>query len=73
MAIIDTPRAPAIGHLNTGVLGNFYSSTFGAVLAWYDRRATRNELSALSDRDLADLGVHRSQVRSIAWQAAQDA
>ncbi|MGR3496652.1 DUF1127 domain-containing protein [Citreimonas sp.] len=36
-------------------------------------RRTLNELYSLSDRDLADLGIHRSQVRSIAWQAAQDA
>ncbi|WP_089882527.1 DUF1127 domain-containing protein [Citreimonas salinaria] len=36
-------------------------------------RRTLNEMSALSDRDLADLGIHRSQVRSIAWQAADEA
>lgn len=36
-------------------------------------RRTLNEMSMLSDRDLADLGVHRSQLRSIAWKAAQDA
>ena len=65
MAIIDTPRAPAIGHLNTGVLGNFYSSTFGAVLAWYDRRATRNALSALSDRELEDIGLSRGEIETL--------
>lgn len=36
-------------------------------------RRTLNEMSMLSDRDLADLGVHRSQLRSIAWKAAHDA
>lgn len=36
-------------------------------------RQTLNELLALSDRELADLGLHRSQLRSIAWQAAHDA
>jgi|TARA_B110000211_G_scaffold227873_2_gene283290 uncharacterized protein YjiS (DUF1127 family) len=31
---------------------------------------TLNELSALSNRDLADLGIARSEVRRIAWEAA---
>ncbi|KKL11090.1 hypothetical protein LCGC14_2549290 [marine sediment metagenome] len=33
-------------------------------------RRTLNELSALSNRELADLGVHRSAIRSIAHEAA---
>lgn len=36
-------------------------------------RRTLNELSALSSRDLADLGVNRSMLRSIAHQAAYGA
>ena len=35
-------------------------------------KQTLNELSALSNRDLADLGLHRSQLRGIAWQAANE-
>lgn len=31
---------------------------------------TRNELNSLSDRELNDLGIHRSSIRSIAYQAA---
>jgi uncharacterized protein YjiS (DUF1127 family) len=31
---------------------------------------TLSELSALSNRDLADLGIARSEVRRIAWEAA---
>jgi len=33
-------------------------------------RTTVNELSQLSGRDLADLGIHRSAIRSIAHEAA---
>lgn len=33
-------------------------------------RETMRELEALSDRDLADLGIHRSQIASIAREAA---
>lgn len=32
-------------------------------------RATIAELSALSERELSDLGIHRSMIRSIARQA----
>jgi uncharacterized protein YjiS (DUF1127 family) len=34
-------------------------------------RQTIDELSALSDRELADLGLHRSQIRTVAQQAAK--
>jgi uncharacterized protein YjiS (DUF1127 family) len=33
-------------------------------------RETINEMSVLSNRELADLGFNRSQLRSIAWEAA---
>ena len=33
-------------------------------------RATVSELNSLSGRDLADLGIHRSSIRSIAYAAA---
>jgi len=35
-------------------------------------RQTVNELSALSNRELADLGLHRSMIRRLAMQAAED-
>ena len=34
---------------------------------------TFREMAMLSDRDLADLGLHRSEIRRIAWQAANEA
>lgn len=36
-------------------------------------RATYNELVALTDRDLADLGINRSMIKSIAIEAAEAA
>ena len=33
-------------------------------------RQTLKELSALSDRDLDDLGLHRANLNQVAWQAA---
>ncbi len=42
----------------------------GRLVSWFSRerqyRATYNELSALTDRDLADIGVSRSDIVSIA-------
>ncbi|NOD92251.1 DUF1127 domain-containing protein [Ruegeria sp. HKCCD4884] len=35
-------------------------------------RQTVNELSYLSNRELADLGLHRSMIRRVAMQAAED-
>lgn len=34
-------------------------------------RTTLNELHALSDRDLADLGLNRSMIRGLALEAAK--
>lgn len=31
---------------------------------------TKTELSALSGRELADLGIHPSEIKRIAWEAA---
>ena len=33
-------------------------------------RATLDELYGLSNRELADLGLHRSELKRIAWEAA---
>lgn len=38
--------------------------------AWRKYRETYNELMRLSSRDLADLGINRTQIPSIARQAA---
>ncbi|WP_170478821.1 DUF1127 domain-containing protein [Ruegeria arenilitoris] len=35
-------------------------------------RQTVNELSALSNRELADLGLNRSMIRRVAMQAAEE-
>lgn len=36
-------------------------------------RETLNELRALSDRDLSDLGLSRASIHSVAWEAATTA
>jgi uncharacterized protein YjiS (DUF1127 family) len=34
-------------------------------------RQTLEELQGLSDRDLRDLGIHRTQIEDLAWESAQ--
>ncbi len=36
-------------------------------------RATLHELSILTDRDLADLGIARSNIKQLAWESAYGA
>ncbi|SEQ30807.1 DUF1127 domain-containing protein [Thalassovita taeanensis] len=50
------------------------SKDLGARFARYKTyRSTLNELASLSNRDLRDLGLSRSQIRSVAYEAAYDA
>lgn len=59
----------------------FGNSFFGGIAASFKTRMARqkvfrqtyNELSSLNDRELSDLGMSRSNIRSIAWEAAQEA
>ena len=36
-------------------------------------RTTLNELAMLTDRELADMGLHHSDIRTIAYEAAYEA
>lgn len=65
---------------NTSALKGAHSN---ALNAWIEAAKTRfasyrmyrqtvNELSNLSDRELADLGLHRSMIRRLAKQAADE-
>ena len=55
--------------------------TFASVARFFDAaaesrakgriyRVTLKELNTLSERELADLGMHRSELKRIAWRAA---
>ncbi|WP_170422733.1 DUF1127 domain-containing protein [Ruegeria arenilitoris] len=59
-----------------GVPATGLASLFEAAKTRFARyriyRQTVNELSELSNRELADLGLHRSMIRRLALQAAED-
>lgn len=49
------------------VLVNLFAAAKTAIAEWHRRRIAYEELMALSDRSLADIGVCRSQIRSIVY------
>lgn len=60
MAVIDTTRTAS----HASVFGGLFK-LFGAVAAWNDARLTRKALSQLSDRELDDIGLVRSDIDRI--------
>ena len=68
MAYVNSSRSATISFSDQ--LGNIAKSV---KLALHRRRLfnqTVRELNALSDRELADLGIHASMIKSIALEAA---
>ncbi|WP_213684629.1 DUF1127 domain-containing protein [Roseicyclus sp.] len=61
MAII-TNRPLGAGSSATRLL----TEVFGRIAAWNDARVTRKSLSALTDRELEDLGLVRGDIDDIA-------
>ncbi|MFN3954444.1 MAG: DUF1127 domain-containing protein [Pararhodobacter sp.] len=55
-----------------GVFGGGFrvslSDLFAAMVAWNDKRVTRRELSKLSDRELADIGLCRADIDQVVDQ-----
>jgi uncharacterized protein YjiS (DUF1127 family) len=68
MAYANSTRAVGVS------LSDRLAATLTVLRAAVQRRRvydqTRRELKALSDRDLADLGIHRSMIRTVAREAA---
>ncbi len=60
MAVYETSRSLNEG-VRTDALG-FFSSLTGALVAWNDRRVTRNALSSLTARELEDIGLNRGDI-----------
>lgn len=60
MAVIDTSRSASA----VNVFGGLFK-LFGLVSAWNDARVTRRALSHLSDRELDDIGLTRSDIDRI--------
>lgn len=53
-----------------GRIGAVICNVIAAVAAWNDARVTRNALSALSDRELEDIGLNRGDIDFVAQRKA---
>ena len=45
----------------------FLSTLLAGVSRWFRYRDTLRQLSRLTDRELSDLGINRSDIRAVAW------
>ena len=63
MAVIDTTTV-AGGKGN--ILSRWVQKIIAQYAAWNDARITRNALARLSDRELEDIGLSRSDIDTIA-------
>jgi uncharacterized protein YjiS (DUF1127 family) len=66
MATFDTSRTT---YGSAGIASRFFgslNSVLASVIAWNDARVTRNALSSLTDRELADIGLSRSDIDDVA-------
>lgn len=66
MAAFDTTRTTYGSTGLFGRIGALVATVAGAFAAWNDARATRNALSGLTDRELADIGMSRCDIENIA-------
>lgn len=47
-----------------------FTSLIRLLHQWKQYNRSLNELSRLGDRELADIGINRSDIPTVAWQAA---
>lgn len=60
MAVLGTPRS----EFNSLSIGLSLTRAIAAFTAWNNARLTRKALSALSDRELQDIGLTRADIAS---------
>ena len=70
MALATNPSA--LKGAQTNGLATLFVTLKQRVASYRLYRQTVNELSALSDRELADLGLHRSMIRRLAQQSTAE-
>ncbi|MCA3439936.1 MAG: DUF1127 domain-containing protein [Rhodobacter sp.] len=65
MAAFETTRPAPFGATSTYHFIQFVSNVLATVKGWNDARVTRKALSALSDRELDDIGLCRADIDRI--------
>ncbi|OIQ73820.1 hypothetical protein GALL_445370 [mine drainage metagenome] len=70
MAADMTTRPAPFGAITTFKIVSFFGAAALALSAWNDSRVTRKSLGKLSDRELDDIGLCRSDIEVIARDRA---
>lgn len=65
MATFDTTRT-SYGSPSKSRFFNIISALTAAIVAWNDARVTRKALAGLTDRELEDIGLSRSDIDAVA-------
>jgi uncharacterized protein YjiS (DUF1127 family) len=65
MATFETTRPAPFGAETTYRIVSALDAVIGTISDWNSKRATRNALSALSDRELTDIGLSRADVERL--------
>lgn len=65
MAAFETTRPAPFGATSACHFIQFVSNVLATVKGWNDARVTRKALSALSDRELDDIGLCRGDIDRI--------
>ena len=65
-----TTRPAPFGAITTFRLTQAVEHAFGAAVAWRRARATEKALQKLSDKQLADVGLHRGEIVALAEDLA---
>ncbi|MDW4499515.1 DUF1127 domain-containing protein [Sulfitobacter sp. D35] len=66
MATFDTNTTNYATASAANRAARYVGDIIASVIAWNDARVTRNVLSALSDRELDDIGLTRGDIDSVA-------
>jgi len=65
MAAFDIYRPHMSRPAHTNAVAEFFHSIWTAIASWNDRRLTRKALTALSARQLDDIGLNRGDIDRI--------
>ena len=66
MAAFDTNRSAHGAAPIAGQITRFFHVLINTVVTWNDARLTRNALNSLTDRELEDIGLMRSDIEDVA-------
>lgn len=71
MSVTDTNRAAPLGSVTAFRLVAAFERAIDAFAAWRSARATEKLLLELSDKQLADIGLHRGEIPALAADLAR--